>query len=90
MRKWRDIHSLHFRSLQFPTSKIVSFRRKMLIKALLSRRAQKTYETIILNQIHCKKAPHLVRACFRLLYLFVILMIMVLGDKNDCFFFTEP
>ena len=60
MRKWReneemrDIYSLHFLPLyQFPISKIVSFCRKMLNTALLSRMSQKTehtcYEKIILG-----------------------------------------
>ena len=76
MRKWREIHSLHFLfisslSIHFLyISKIVSFCRKMLDTALLSRMSKKTYHTryekIILGRIRCEKAPQVVKACYHL------------------------
>ena len=75
-RKWREIHSLYFLIIYFfsiplhpfPISKIVSFCRKMLKRALLSRMSQKTYhmryEKIFLGRIRCEKAAQVVPACF--------------------------
>ena len=59
--------SLYFLPLYpFPISKIVSFCRKMLNTALLSRMSQKTYhmccEKIIPGRDCCEKAPQVVRA----------------------------
>ena len=74
MRKWREIlrftlyiasFSLYFLPpYPFPISKIVSFFRKMLNTALLSRMSQKTShcEKKILGGIYCEKAPLVVRA----------------------------
>ena len=60
--------SLYFLPLYpFPVSKIVSFCRKILNTALLSRMSQKNltymrYEKIILGRIRCEKAPQVVPA----------------------------
>ena len=79
MRKWREFHSLHFLILSlFPPSLLISyikiscitFCRKMLNTALLSRMSQKSqhtrYEEIILGRIRCEKGPQVVRACNQL------------------------
>ena len=74
MRKWREIHSQDFLILcLFPPSlsisyiKIVTFCRKMLNTALLSRMSQKTYhmlyEKLNLGRIRCERAPQVVQAC---------------------------
>ena len=60
--------SLHFLPLSpFPTSKFVTFCRKMLNTALLSRMSQKSehtrYEKIILGRICCEEASQIVPAC---------------------------
>ena len=60
------IFSFFLPTYAFPMSKIVTFCRKMLSTALLSRMSQKTeqtrYEKIILGQIRCEKASQVVRA----------------------------
>ena len=76
MRKWREFHSLHFLILSlFPPSLLISyikiscitFCRKMLNTALLSRMSQKNiptrYEEILLGQFRCEEAPQVVPAC---------------------------
>ena len=74
MRKWREIHSQDFLILcLFPPSlsisyiKIVTFCRKMLNTALLSRMSQKHthYEKVILGQTGCENALQVVTACLK-------------------------
>ena len=77
MSKWREngemerylfsTFSLYFLPLYpFPISKLVSFCRKMLNTALMSRMSQKKLhrrcEKIILGRIHCEKVTQVVTA----------------------------
>ena len=74
MRKWRERFTLKISSFSvyflplypFPISKIVTFCRKMLNTALLSRMLQKSqhtrYEEIILGRSCCEEAPQVVPA----------------------------
>ena len=92
--------SLYFLPLYpFPISKIVTFCRKMLNTALLSRMSQKTYHTcyekIILGRIRREKALQVVPACWvtrtsiiRIFHLYVCLKKTYKGaiyHNKNCF-----
>ena len=79
MRKWREIHSLHFLIFPlFPPSLSISYIKNCLILsqnvkygtfvANVTKTFHMRHEKIILVRIHCKKAPQVVGAWNTLRY----------------------